>query len=123
MIKDKKDMTINIDGPKDLIEYEILTGTIRVRSRPGIPVILKLNVKNNSPITDQKFTGEIDANNEINKTKIGNIARYISTLVDSTTFQVSDQWGLCKLAEDRVTRVRSKYSLCQCHESKVLHKS
>ena len=58
-IVDKKDVTISIEGPNDLVEYDSTTGTIKIRSRPSIPVNLKLSIKNLAKESEQMFVEEI----------------------------------------------------------------
>ena len=58
-IVDKKDVTISIEGPNDLVDYDSTTGTIKIRSRPSIPVNLKLSIKNLAKESEQMFVEEI----------------------------------------------------------------
>ena len=52
-------MTISIEGPNDLVDYDSTTGTIKIRSRPSIPVNLKLSIKNLAKESEQMFVEEI----------------------------------------------------------------
>ena len=103
---DKKDVTIAIEAPNDIVEYDSNTGTIKVRSRPSIPANLKLSIKNLAKESEQKFLDEIVSDTESVQRKVGVVATNITTLAPSPIFQLHDKFGLCKAKEERDQRVR-----------------
>ena len=85
LIEDKCEVTIENDkSSNEISEYDQDQGIIKVRTRPNIPVNLKLRVFNGASEAAQQYI-EID---ETKKRKLGIILTSVMTMTNHSGFKV-----------------------------------
>ena len=85
LIEDKCEVTIENDkSSNEISEYDQDQGIIKVRTRPNIPVNLKLRVFNGASEAAQQYI-EID---ETKKRKLGIILTSVMTMTNHSAFKV-----------------------------------
>ena len=103
LIEDKHNITIINENSGEIIETDQDQGIIQIRTRPNIPVNLKLKVFNASSLESQDY-GTMENGKSF---KTGVILTSIMTLTNNSGFKLTDDYGMYKPSAEREERVRA----------------
>jgi len=103
LIEDKHNITIINENSGEIIETDQDQGIIQIRTRPNIPVNLKLKVFNASSLESQDY-GTMENGKSF---KTGVILTSIMTLTNNPGFKLTDDYEMYKPSAEREERVRA----------------